>query len=82
MDKVLEIVRKLNIYADQLIEERRRLINYKENINMNWYAYEVNALNDGIDIIDRELSSVRNEIENIAQDLIRNQSDLEETGDL
>lgn len=82
MDKVLEIVRKLNIYADQLIEERRRLINYKENINMNWYAYEVNAVNDGIDIIDRQLSSVRNELENIAQDLIRNQSDLEETGDL
>lgn len=81
MDKVLEIVRKLNIYTDQLIDVRRRLINHKELVNMNWDSYEVNAVNDAIDAINRELSSVRTELENIAQDLIRGQSELEDAGD-
>ncbi|MCM1307725.1 MAG: hypothetical protein NC223_03920 [Butyrivibrio sp.] len=82
MERILELVRQLNIYADRLIEVRRSLINHKENLNASWDAYEVNAVNDAIDSVNAELIFVRAELEGIGRDLIAGQSELEESDDL
>lgn len=60
----------LGSYADQLIDIKRRLNQFKGTVNNGWKADEVTYLNSAIDRINNEITRISNQLDSINSAII------------
>lgn len=81
LNYILAQQKELRGYVDSLIQVRKQVNKYKDNVNEAWQGKEVEILNRTLEKILRDMKHLEMEMDDIGQDLIRAHQELEETSE-
>lgn len=67
---IIALQKELNVYADNILNCRRMLAQYQENMNMAWNGQEMDWVNRSLDGMLYRMKQLSKEMEDIGQDLL------------
>lgn len=76
---ILTQQKEIQEYADELAYVRRQIQRYQDNLNSAWKSTEIKIVNQAIDELERKLSKMEREMDEIGRDILVVHQELEET---
>ena len=76
---ILTQQKEIQEYADELAYVRRQSQRYQDNLNSAWKSTEIKIVNLAIDELERKLSKMEREMDEIGRDILVVHQELEET---
>ena len=76
---ILTQQKEIQEYADELAYVRRQIQRYQDNLNSAWKSTEIKIVNQAIDELERKLSKMEREMDEIGRDILVVHQEFEET---